>query len=188
MRCNCMESTKGQHVTKPTWESKDGRKDTRRHLLRDDVYPRVKGKCRVCGKDIPESRVTCSKECRLAARAIPWSWGEVVWLVKQRDKGVCCACGCDTMKLERVLNWTGRETCPPSGVYWRDKSIARWVLRQLGFTENIELWAAHHVNPVHTHGPAKSIDELITLCVPCHKAAHAGKKRKPEPTLFGDKT
>lgn len=96
--------------------------------------------------------------------------------VKQRDKGVCAACGCDTAKLQRVLNWAAQSRYRVDERRYWYVSISPWespessILRTLGFDPDVSLWAADHIVEVVDGGGECGLDGYQTLCVPCHKA------------------
>ena len=81
--------------------------------------------------------------------------------VFERDKGICAACGFDTMRLAR-------------------KPWARGTGH---------LWQADHIIPVIEGGGECGLDNYRTLCTDCHKAEtaklrqrlSAAKRKRPEP-------
>lgn len=125
------------------------------------VGPRGRKLCRCgCGKEaVPPRRVFVNGEHELAFRlAIRWSViRRAVWY---RDKGVCAHCGIDT-NLERQ-RW--RALRKEHG-----RNADRIFLRA-GFDIR-DQWQAHHVVP-RSQGGTNALTNIITLCVPCHKAAH----------------
>ena len=148
--------------------------------MRDDFvyrhkrWPRRPGNrhCRVCGKPRPKGhrRTATCDACRALYYATPVNWNQVRYSVWKRDQGVCSACGMHTENLHRVMSHVS------------DWKIRKAVLRHLGFVgcDGKDYWAAHHENPVASHGPARSIDEIITLCVPCHKKRHGWRPPRVE--------
>jgi 5-methylcytosine-specific restriction endonuclease McrA len=141
------------------------------YVYAQDLYPSApRGICRVCRKPIPSGdrrRTICSAECRTEFKSHFLGWGDVTRAVAIRDKGVCADCGMDCERLDKILSRV------------KDWKIRNHVLRVLSF--NVDwarsLWEAHHVKPVKHNGPARSIDELITLCVPCHRKRHGSKPK-----------
>jgi len=143
------------------------------------------GVCRICGKEHGDRRSHVCRECRPIYEAIPFSWNDVRYRVFQRDEGVCSSCGCNTVLLERILrrvqSWeyfTGRCThAHLTSSELRFRSVRYKALDAImgPVTGRYALWDAHHKNEVAKHGPAESIDEIVTLCIACHKAEH-GKK------------
>jgi 5-methylcytosine-specific restriction endonuclease McrA len=87
--------------------------------------------------------------------------------VFQRDKGVCAGCAADTEKIARVAYHTKDDI-------WS-------IYRAMGFNRNRHqtLWEADHMVEVSNDGET-SLDNIQTLCVPCHKAKtkkmHADRK------------
>jgi 5-methylcytosine-specific restriction endonuclease McrA len=78
-----------------------------------------------------------------------------VW---KRDKGVCAGCGVDCDRIKRAIHYANYR--------WQEKHD---ILKQLGFTGwSLHLWEAHHIVPV-IRGGADHLDNLLTLCVNCHK-------------------
>ncbi len=147
-------------------------------------YPVRRGFCRVCRKPIVgDKRATvCGRECLGKLGAVPIDWQDAKLRVFKRDKGVCAACGCNTEKLRRILRlcnvWDeiGRTGLPIV------------VRRKMGFNPHGErLWDCDHIRSVAEHGPAETIDDLQTLCHPCHKAKtrEQGAQRIPRP-LFAE--
>lgn len=86
--------------------------------------------------------------------------------VYERDHGVCAECGLDT---DDLLKWTVKlfERYPRKG--WRSNtSNAMLLLSHFGFNERTSLWEADHIIPV-IMGGENTLENLRTLCVPCHK-------------------
>ena len=96
--------------------------------------------------------------------------------VRTRDRGVCRACGLDTLALKRKVKGRGRAA----------------KLRALGFPLRRSLWELDHIVPL-IDGGTHDTSNLQTLCVPCHRkksgeenSARAGvpaRKRSDEPDL-----
>lgn len=93
--------------------------------------------------------------------------------VCDRDRGVCNICHCDTARLSRVLfsvylvlvdwQWTFKF------LRWYDH---RAVGLSMGFIPGISLWQADHIKPLAEAGKDE-LENMQTLCVPCHKATTA---------------
>jgi 5-methylcytosine-specific restriction endonuclease McrA len=78
--------------------------------------------------------------------------------VFKRDRGVCSMCRRDTVALARKLRrlrwWERKKMCVTLGVpYWRYRS----------------LWDADHIRPVAEGGGECELENLRTLCIPCHR-------------------
>jgi len=81
-------------------------------------------------------------------------------LVRRRDRGICAACGLDTYALRREVKGRGRTR----------------ALRQRGFKPRKSLWELDHVVPL-IDGGGHELDNLQTLCTPCHKEKSAAEAR-----------
>jgi 5-methylcytosine-specific restriction protein A len=147
-----------------------------RPRLRD---PEGKPLCRECGGPVRAPRRTlCSEKCveALRIRTSPSAARESVF---ERDLGVCSRCGTNTQKLrERLRRFRRRRPRPE--VVAEAREIAR------GFEIAVEVldsrpivrfrrsfWEADHVLPVVEGGGGCGLDNLRTLCIPCHRAATA---------------
>jgi hypothetical protein len=152
--------------------------------------PSGRGLCRWCLAEVPQGRRTfCGDKCvndwQVAA-------GQYRWHVEARDHGLCAGCGLDTEKLERVITGFRRlvhaeceaaRSCYGDGSILPDLGSQRWggspmhqhrqaLLSALGFPPLDpvrSLWDADHITPL-AEGGSNHIDNLRTLCVPCHQA------------------
>lgn len=145
-----------------------------------------KGICRWCGRAVPKGRRSwCSQGC--VDQYLDLQPGRQRRLVLERDKGVCSGCGRDCVALEaRILTWLGPYLCPDLDQRMRrlkkGKLLARlgvvscwWVFS----TIDRHLWEADHILPVCEGGGETGLENLRTLCRPCHKretAALAGRR------------
>jgi 5-methylcytosine-specific restriction enzyme A len=163
-----------------------------RTFNRDLVYPvhkNAEGRrlCRWCQSPVPRSRMSyCSKAC-LKEVDIRTSAGMLRYHVKQRDQGVCAACGLDTQRLKRILDHARRSLYEllrgigsTDGCWFPYEARAvDSVLRQMGFNSDKTLWEADHIIEVSAGGDS-NLANVQTLCVPCHKAKtkkmHADRK------------
>lgn len=120
--------------------------------------------CRWCGKLPPPSRSTfCSDDCVHEYRLR----SDVKYLrsyVFARDKGVCAACGLDTLvtsqELSRLTEGLRKSRCLALGFPWHRGKPGG------------SLWDVDHVLPVSEGGgpdQREYLSNLQTLCVPCHK-------------------
>lgn len=163
---------------------------TNRRYLSSDAFPYRKdadGKplCRWCGGAVkPPRRSWCSQEC-VDAFLIQSDGNALRDHVFRRDGGICAKCGCDTGKLQRILDHAiaSQEelgTPPEYAVFgWWTQRVWAFFTR-LGFNEGCSLWEADHVVEV-CNGGATALDNMQTLCVPCHKEKtrqmHANRKQ-----------
>lgn len=170
----------------------------------DIDYPRRKDAdgnplCRWCQKPLANRRRSyCGVQCRIEVN-IRTSVSSLRYYVHQRDKGVCAKCGLDTMRLDRILNYARRsyyelqygiESTNGCWVESHARSV-NFVLARMGFNEGVSLWDADHIVEVSAGGDS-GLDNIQTLCVPCHKAKtkkmHADRKQartgiKPKPPV-----
>lgn len=149
--------------------------------------------CRFCGGDVqPPRRTFCSDACvdEWCCRS---SASGARRAVAKRDKGVCSACGLDTLALERrcerLQRWIRRSEAPTDRCRRREdraklvlvwlgkrygRRIHRFVLRHLSpWGQGGHLWEADHIQPVVEGGGRCGLDNLRTLCLDCHAAETA---------------
>jgi len=82
-------------------------------------------------------------------------------LTRRRDRGVCGECRLNTNQLKREVKGRGR--------------AAR--LRALGFKPRQSLWELDHIVPL-IDGGGHGLDNLQTLCVPCHERKTSREARE----------
>lgn len=113
--------------------------------------------CRWCGVEVPKGRVSWCGDACVDEFVIRRGDGRAADRVFKRDKGVCALCGVDTELLRRSkLHKFG------SSESWDELAAA-------GYNRGQRLWNMDHVKPVVEGGGACGLDNLRTLCVPCHK-------------------
>lgn len=120
----------------------------------------VPGRCRVCGKDTDPARTLCCEECE-DTYLLGTDNSYLRSRVFARDEGRCARCGLDTVRL-RVAYTIASTTYPQES---KDNLI------KLGFylvRKTPVLWHADHIVPIKNRG-ALTLDNVQTLCVPCHK-------------------
>lgn len=140
--------------------------------------------CRWCQKRVPKGRrAWCSQEC-IDEYLIRSDGKFARFKVYQRDHGVCAICGLDVSRIEidldvrRRINFGYYNEC---GLWpLADESIRayRRALATAGFDLGKSLWEADHIKPVCEGGGECGLDNLRTLCVPCHKRVSADLAQK----------
>ncbi len=123
--------------------------------------------CKWCRKEVPKRRkYWCSDECTSAV-GIYYSPTSMRWAVEARDHGICAKCGRDCEKLKRVEQytferWKGYDRKDKSPKWWMNLvSKYPWVRRHT--------WEANHKKPVIEGGGMCGLDNMETLCIPCHR-------------------
>ena len=121
--------------------------------------------CRWCNKGVVKPRRTlCSIECEheLKLRISGRYLRDCVYM---RDKGICKICNTDTKLIAKqalLLFGSERE------VYLKDHSISLkrkiWLRKHGG-----GLWDADHILAVKDGGGLCGLENMRTLCIPCHK-------------------
>ncbi len=141
------------------------------------MYPNGTRGCRWCGKVLDhKSRTFCGKECvhQYMIRSRP---GYAADQVAKRDAGVCAKCGVDTVVFHLEAYQRAEIDTPPRYRGWRraDDRIVPPELVALGWpkTFNRRWFDVEHVIPVVDGGGECGLENLISLCVPCHKRATA---------------
>lgn len=180
--------------------------------LRYPVQYNAEGKrcCRWCCKPVPRGRMSyCGDQCQIEVD-IRSSAVAARRHVFERDKGVCRQCGTDTELLRRALGYAAYSLINSerygAGSHRRlhahfritayeAQAPLRAVAAPLGFSNVTgHFWEADHIVEL-SDGGSGGLDNLQTLCVPCHKrktAANAGRRalerrdrRKPLLALAG---
>lgn len=137
--------------------------------------------CRLCEEPCPARRSSwCSDECFDAyslATDSAWLRGKV----EKRDKGICAACGLDTIALERRIARMTHE----------QRRQAHMVLKENGFNVGgwkQSLYDVHHVEPLD-EGGSWELSNVVTLCHPDHKekTAEQAMRRGKQQRLIGRK-
>ncbi|MCA1612054.1 MAG: HNH endonuclease [Thermoanaerobaculia bacterium] len=104
--------------------------------------------------------------------------------VFERDRGVCARCGLDTEDLKGRLAAMRRRNPVPDALEEARRlssGFERAVLlraRRPWIAIRRALWEADHVVPVVEGGGGCGLDNLRTLCIPCHHAETRGLARR----------
>lgn len=139
-------------------------------------YPQPEGKgpegrplCRWCHKEVPKrKRAWCGELCINSYLVVAGnSWGLIRDQVRRRDKGICSECGCDTVKMKRIA-WIVFKAEKLRVSRWRPNCYSDLGYRQLSG----DWWQADHII-ARKNGGKDFLDNLRTLCIPCHKARTA---------------
>ena len=121
--------------------------------------------CRWCDKGVMKPRRTiCSKECEheLKLRMSNRYMRDCTYL---RDKGICSICCLDTKLIAReALLLEGFNRLQFLINHNRSSKRKIWVRKHGG-----GLWDADHIIPVKDGGGLCGLDNIRTLCIPCHK-------------------
>ena len=131
--------------------------------------PHVRPLCRWCQLEILASRRRsfCSEYCvhQWRLRSDPGYLREQVFA---RDAGLCALCSTDTVAAFRQLKRS-------RGIQRRE-SLAMWGLPSINARRS--LWDADHILPVAEGGGQCDLDNLRTLCLPCHREVTADLRRR----------
>ena len=121
--------------------------------------------CRWCKKGVkPPRRTMCSPECAHEIR-IRTNGKYLRECVYKRDRGICAICNIDTKNIAKeALQLVGydREQFILNHKISSKRKIWR---RKFGGG----LWDADHIIQVKDGGGECGLDNLRTLCIPCHK-------------------
>jgi 5-methylcytosine-specific restriction protein A len=125
--------------------------------------------CRWCDLEIlvRRRRTFCSEYCvhQWRLRTDPGYLREQVFA---RDRGLCALCRADTVAIFAALK-RSRGPARAAGLsFYGIKSISA----------RHSLWDADHILPVAEGGGQCDLDNLRTLCLPCHRAATATLRQR----------
>lgn len=147
---------------KDCFESTDRHKTGRGDVERDaDGTPL----CRFCNRRVlPPRRTFCSDQC-----VHEWSVRSNVQYARAhvflRDRGVCSICGIDTVALADELT----QLRTSDEAEWR-RQWAEMVSQGWDAARQLNMWDADHILPVTEGGGLCGLENLRTLCIPCHRA------------------
>lgn len=146
-----------------------------REQLKTGRGPNGRLLCRWCGTEVERPRRTwCSDAC-VDEWMVRSSNARLRSVVFKRDGGICALCGLDTGLLERILrrfsrSLDGMPLVVPEGerLYNVRLGVRRAMYEQLGFIPDRTFWEADHIVPVVRGGGSCGLDNIRTLCRPCH--------------------
>ncbi len=125
--------------------------------------------CRWCLMEIlaPRRRTFCSDYCvhQWRLRSDPGYLRDHVFA---RDRGLCALCATDTVAAYAALK-RSRGTA-------RAQALELWGMKSI--TARRSLWDADHIRPVAEGGGQCDLDNLRTLCLPCHREVTADLRRR----------
>ena len=120
--------------------------------------PNGRALCRRCSTEVaPPRRTFCSESCvtEWKIRTDPGFAKKKVW---ERDNGICAECRSDTLGPARRAK------------------IA--VSTRLNWGIKLSPWDMDHIVPVVEGGGACGLENLRTLCKPCHRSVTAALARR----------
>ncbi len=127
--------------------------------------------CRWCQLEIlaPRRRSFCSAYCvhQWRLRSDP---GYLRDLVFARDRGVCALCDTDTTAAWSLLK-RSRGTA-------REQLLSMWGMASIAARRS--LWDADHILPVAEGGGGCDLENMRTLCLPCHREVTADLRRRSQ--------
>lgn len=89
-------------------------------------------------------------------------------MVLERDRGICGACGADTLAIYNALK-RARGAARAAG-------LSLYGMKTMSSRRS--LWDADHILPVAEGGGQCDVENIRTLCVPCHREATAELRRR----------
>ena len=120
--------------------------------------------CRWCELEVlaKRRRTFCSDYCvhQWRLRTDPGYLRDQVF---SRDRGICALCQADTVAIYAALK---RARGPA-----RAAGLSLYGMKSI--TSRRSLWDADHVRPVAEGGGQCDLDNLRTLCIPCHREVTA---------------
>jgi 5-methylcytosine-specific restriction protein A len=123
------------------------------------IGPNGRPLCRWCDLEIlaRRRRTFCSDYC-VHQHRLRTDPGYLRDQVYARDRGICALCQADTVAIYAALK-RSRGAARVAG-------LSLYGLRSIGSRKS--LWDADHILPVAEGGGQCDLDNLRTLCLPCH--------------------
>ena len=125
--------------------------------------------CRWCDLEIlaKRRRTFCSDYC-VHQHRLRTDPGYLRDQVFARDRGVCALCHADTVAIYAAL----KRARGPN----RTAGLSLYGMKSI--TSRRSLWDADHILPVVEGGGQCDLDNIRTLCVPCHREATAKLRQR----------
>jgi 5-methylcytosine-specific restriction enzyme A len=125
--------------------------------------------CRWCGAEVAGRRRTfCSDPCVHEWR-LRSSTSYLRECVLARDRGICAQCGIDTLRLRRSVMRLSFAA--------RMQRIRELIGSGAAARGRKSWWEADHILAV-AEGGDSSLDNIRTLCIPCHRSATAALRKR----------
>jgi len=152
---------------------KDAGRSARVHSQAESqLGPHGRPLCRWCLMEIlaKRRRTFCSDFCvhQWRLRSDPGYLRDQVFA---RDRGLCALCSTDTVAAYAAL----KRSRDPG----RAQALELWGMKSI--TARRSLWDADHIRPVAEGGGQCDLDNLRTLCLPCHREVTADLRRRLRP-------
>lgn len=132
--------------------------------------------CRNCLGPLKSQRQhNCSAKCT-EEWIMKTSPSVMRWHMFQRDKGICAICRADTVAQQKeyiaAVKKHGTAFCSPV------QEIRERFGVTAGRAASGDWWDADHINPVIEGGGECGLENMRTLCIPCHKQETAKLRRR----------
>ena len=164
--------------------------------------PNGRALCRQCETEVPSHRRTFCGEACIHTWMMKTDTGYVRQAVERRDKGVCAACGVNTLDqkaayaaYQQEQREADRQAAIKNGVWvtmnqtpeqrrtvynLQQRRDHAWCA-EIGVAKgdiHKSWWQADHILPVAEGGGECDLDNYQTLCLKCHKAKTAAQARR----------
>lgn len=142
--------------------------------------------CTWCGDPVPKGRRSwCGDSSCLAQWEERTNTRYQLDLVRRRDRGRCALCRLDTGRIESLLIKLHSRQWRTLHHYVRFERIVKVYKERLGAAwPRRALWEADHIVPVCEGGGLCTIDNLRTLCLPCHKGQTKALRKRRKKNLL----